>query len=324
MDLSKKHRCDQRGRKMCEWLQSLVPWGTEVLVKIQSHSNELLMAIFTIFTFLGYEEFYLFAFPLILWCIDKRIGTRLAYVSLFSSWINSVFKYLYSIPRPADPRLNIPRPETSPSFPSGHAQNAVVNWGYVALQFRNRTLWMVTIVVILCIGLSRMVLGVHFPQDVVGGWIIGIVLLLIFAWAEPRASPWIVKQKMPVRFALAIVVPVILIFLHPADTEGLYPAPESISPMGALVGIGVGVIMERAWVRFRVDGEWWRRGLRLLLGLVVVGVLYIGPKLTIPEGSVYGLEALLRFVRYALAGWAALFLCPWLFVKLRLAEQSLT
>jgi hypothetical protein len=37
----------------------------------------------------------------------------------------------------------------------------------------------------------------------------------------------------------------------------------------------------------------------------------------------YGLEAGLRFVRYALVGWAATFLAPWFFVKVRLAEQSM-
>jgi hypothetical protein len=37
----------------------------------------------------------------------------------------------------------------------------------------------------------------------------------------------------------------------------------------------------------------------------------------------HGLQAGLRFVRYALVGWAMTFLAPWLFVKLRLAEQSM-
>jgi len=304
------------------WLESLVPWGTEVLATIQSFIPQWLYPIATFFTYLGYTEFYLIALPLVFWCIDKRIGAGLGYLSLLSVWLNGLIKYLFRIPRPSDPRLYVPLPETSPSFPSGHAQNAVANWGYLALRFRNRIFTVIAVIVILCIGLSRMVLGVHFPQDVIGGWLIGILLLAVYAWAEVPVGRWIAGQKTGVQLVLAIGVPVLLIFLHPADVKGLYPAEAAVTPMSALVGFGVGLIMERAWVRFKVDGEWWRRGLRYLFGVILVAIVYAGPKLILPEGMPYGLEAATRFVRYALLGWMATFLVPWLFVRLRLAERE--
>jgi hypothetical protein len=92
--------------------------------------------------------------------------------------------------------------------------------------------------------------------------------------------------------------------------------------MGSLAGFGVGLIMERKWVRFRVAGAWWRRGLRFLLGVVVVGLFYAGPRLILPGDMAHGLEAVVRFVRYALTGWAGAFLGPWLFVRLGLADQE--
>jgi membrane-associated phospholipid phosphatase len=307
---------------MKEWLESLVPWGTEVIVWVQSLSNPWLDAIAKFLSFLGQAEFYLLLLPFVYWCLDRQIGIGLGYLSLFSFWANKLVKYIFRIPRPADPRLRVPLPETSPSFPSGHSQNAIANWGYLAVRFRNRIFWVVAIILMLGIGLSRIVLGVHFPQDVIGGWLIGLVLLLIFAWAEPRVRRWIGGQRALVQLVLAVAVPVLLIFLHPADDAGLYPAEAAITPMSALAGLGIGVIMERAWVRFRVQGVWWRRGLRFLLGLVVVAILYVGPSLILPEGMAYGLEATARFVRYAAVGWAVAFLCPWLFVRLGLAERE--
>ena len=307
---------------MGEWLQSLVPWGTEAIVWVQSLSNPWLDAIFKFFTFLGNEQFYLLLLPFVYWCLDRQIGIGLGYLSMFSVWVNNVVKYIFRIPRPSDPRLRIPLPETSPSFPSGHSQNAITNWGYLAVRFRNRIFWMVAILLMLGIGLSRIVLGVHFPQDVIGGWLIGLVLLVIFAWAEPKVRRWIGSQKTAVQLVLAVGVPVLLIFLHPADNAGLYPAEGALTPMSALVGMGVGVVMERRWVRFRVDGKWWRRGLRFLGGVVVVGIVYAGPKLILPEQMAYGLEAAIRFVRMALLGWVVAFLGPWLFVRLRLAERE--
>lgn len=307
---------------MKEFLESLVPWGTEVLVQVQSLSSEWVVAVLALFSFLGQEEFYVLLLPLVYWCIDRRIGIGLGYMAMFSAWLNNALKYLLDIPRPADPRLSLPYPETTPSFPSGHAQNAVANWGYLAVRFRTRAMTVVAVLLILLIGLSRIVLGVHFPQDVVGGWLIGLVLLLAYTWAEPRASRWLAAQSRVVQVALAVIVPLMLIFLYPADTEGYYPPEVSITVGSTLLGLSLGLVMERAWVRFRVDGPVGRRALRLLAGLLVVIVLYVGPQLVLPEEMARGPEAALRFLRYALLGWAVAFLCPWIFVRLRLADQE--
>jgi undecaprenyl-diphosphatase len=281
-----------------------------------------MVAIFAVLTFMGNEEFYLFLLPVVYWAIDREIGIRLGYLSLLSAWINSVFKHLFAIPRPTAPQLDIPYPATDPSFPSGHAQGAVVNWAYLAYRFRNRIFWVVAVIVILGIGLSRLVLGVHFPQDVLGGWIIGLAVLLVYIWLEEPVGRWIADQRTLVQVLLAVGVPAALIFLHPADPKGLYPVAGSVTPMSALAGLGVGLIMERAWVRFRVEGEWWRRVLRFLLGLGIVAVLYVGPRLLLPEEMDHGVEVITRMVRYALVGWAVSFLAPWLFVRLRLAGQE--
>ncbi len=309
---------------MGEWLESLVPWGTDVIVWLQSFSSGGLDALLNFFTFLGYEEFYLVLLPFIYWCVNKQMGIGLGFISLLSAWSNSVVKYTFTIPRPSDPRIEIRalRPETSPSFASGHAQNAVANWGYLALCIRKWVFSIMAIVVILGIGLSRPFLGVHFPQDVIGGWLIGLVLLGIFAWVAPPVGRWVEGRSTAVQLALALGLPLVLIFLHPADTQGRYPVEGAITPMSALAGLGVGLIMERAWVRFRVEGDWRRRGLRFLLGLLIVAIFYFGPRLILPEEMAYGVEAVVRFVRYTLVGWGAIFLCPWLFVRLGLAERE--
>jgi membrane-associated phospholipid phosphatase len=307
---------------MGDWLASLVPWGTEVIVWVQSLSNPWLDALAIFFTTLGYEEFYLLVLPLIYWCIHREIGVSVSYVSLLSAWLNSVIKYLFRIPRPSDPRIRVLWPADQPSFPSGHAQNAVVNWGYLDYRFRKPALWLVASTAILGIGLSRIVVGVHFPQDVIGGWLIGLVWLLVFVLVEPTVSRWVGQQRPAAQALLAIGMPMLLVFLHPADTEGRYPAPEALTAMGALAGLGLGVIMERVWVCFQVSGVWWRRVLRYLLGMVVVGLLYAVPRLLMPNDLALESEARLRFVRYALVGWAVSWLAPWLFVRLRLAERE--
>ena len=168
---------------MGPWLESLVPWGADAIVWVQSHSSPWLDTLFGILTFLGNEEFYLLLLPLIYWCVDRRLGVSLGYISLASAWLNSLVKHLFKIPRPSalDSDVKVLTEETSPSFPSGHAQGTLVNWAYLASRFRNPLFWVVTILVILGVGLSRMVLGVHFPQDILSGWLIGLIVLALFS-----------------------------------------------------------------------------------------------------------------------------------------------
>jgi undecaprenyl-diphosphatase len=79
---------------------------------------------------------------------------------------------------------------TGGSFPSGHALGATVCYGALLLVFlpavrgKWRTVFVVTVaVIILIVGISRILLGVHYVSDVVGGWAIGVIWLGITAFA---------------------------------------------------------------------------------------------------------------------------------------------
>jgi undecaprenyl-diphosphatase len=80
---------------------------------------------------------------------------------------------------------------SSPAFPSGHALNAVVVWGLLAIVAGRRFPPARTPAVLaagglaLLAGLSRVYLGVHWPSDVLGGWAAGAALLAGLAAALP-------------------------------------------------------------------------------------------------------------------------------------------
>ena len=76
------------------------------------------------------------------------------------------------------------------SFPSGHALNSTVCYGAVLLVFlpAARGNWrkafkIIIFSLIALIGISRILLGVHFVSDVLGGWAIGIAWLGITSTA---------------------------------------------------------------------------------------------------------------------------------------------
>lgn len=75
--------------------------------------------------------------------------------------------------------------ESSASFPSGHATIAIAFYGFLAYLLlretkKYRTLtFVISIIIILAIGLSRLYLGVHYLSDVLAGYLVGAVWLMI-------------------------------------------------------------------------------------------------------------------------------------------------
>jgi membrane-associated phospholipid phosphatase len=93
------------------------------------------------------------------------------------------------------------RPDANPhlvevatlSFPSGHSANAVMTYVAIALflapQERGRWYSLTAAVALaLIIGLSRVMLGVHYPSDVVGGWAFGALWVQVMLWFAGLAA----------------------------------------------------------------------------------------------------------------------------------------
>lgn len=299
-------------------------WGTATILWAQSWSTPLLDRIFHSSAFLGDEEFFFVLLPLVYWCINKRTGRWLAYALLLSLYANSFIKHILMIPRPSDPRIQIMRPvdPPNPNFPSGHAQNGVVIWGFVASRLRKSAFWVLAALLVLLTSLSRIYLGVHDPPALTGGWICGAIILALFLWGMPRVESWLGRRSQWLKLLLIVLLPVAGLFLHRADVRGFYPAPDVASITGTFLGVSLGFLLEPRWIGFGVEGPWWQRLIRLIVGLAVVAVFWQGPKLLLPDEMAHGLAMAVRFLRYALAGLAAILLLPWLFVRLRLAPRE--
>jgi undecaprenyl-diphosphatase len=105
---------------------------------------------------------------------------------------NTVLKTFFMRPRPdVVPHL---REVLSPSFPSGHAMQSAIIYltlGAMTMRIAERRLTKVyclavAVLLTLLVGVSRVFLGVHYPSDVIGGWIVG------FVWAS---LCWLIEQR---------------------------------------------------------------------------------------------------------------------------------
>jgi membrane-associated phospholipid phosphatase len=75
--------------------------------------------------------------------------------------------------------------EKSFSFPSGHALGSMVLYGFIAYELAthyprlSKVIYSFTVILIAAIGISRLYLGVHWPTDIIAGYGVGFLWLMI-------------------------------------------------------------------------------------------------------------------------------------------------
>jgi undecaprenyl-diphosphatase len=127
-----------------------------------------------------------------------RMALVVAFTSFGGMLATAVLKEIFARPRPTVvPHL---REVSSSSFPSGHAmQSAIVYLTLGAMLMRivegrltKMYVLAIAVFLTLLVGCSRVYLGVHYPTDVIGGWIIGFVWALLCwlaaQWWEARTD----------------------------------------------------------------------------------------------------------------------------------------
>ena len=110
--------------------------------------------------------------------------------------LNTALKSAFNRPRPSIvPHL---RAAFSTSFPSGHAMESAIVYltlGAILMRAAESRLTKayilgVSMLLTMLVGVSRVYLGVHYPTDVIGGWILG------FVWASVC---WLATERVEAR-----------------------------------------------------------------------------------------------------------------------------
>ncbi len=266
--------------------------------------------IFQLFTFLGNDEFYIIFFGILIWCVSKPLGFWGAVVLLVTGLASGVTKDVFALERPIrEDQL------TSYAFPSGHTFTAVTVWGYLAMRLKKGWFWIWTAVALIMIPLSRIILAFHYPGDILGGYAMGIPLLLFMVWLSSLfvVKRWDRKFSRSFLLLLSIVAPLILTILDPhSDMPKL---------MGLLAGAAFGYIIEKDKVRSIPRTHWGFQIIKALIGLVVLFGIVMGLGSVLTSKNLEVLAAL-RFLRYCLGGIWATLLAPALFVALKLTPRE--
>lgn len=298
-----------------------------------------------VFSFFGTEYFFLLLLPALYWCLEASIGLRVGIILLLSTSINEALKLVFHGPRPYWYSTDIIRyaGETSFGVPSGHSQIAFGVWGMLAATIGKWWGWPIAILIIAMIGISRLYLGVHFPHDVLLGWLIGAILLwLVLRLWEPvttRLKKMNPGQQILIAFlsSLILILLSLIAYLWLKITNWQLPPAWAeygknavslsgiFTTSGTLFGLLTGLVWLNQRGGFDAGGPLWKRALRYIPGMVGLLVLYFGLKV------IFGLIAaqaegvlpyILRYIRYVLVGAWISAGAPWIFIKLNLAKKT--
>jgi membrane-associated phospholipid phosphatase len=296
-------------------------------------SRYSVQSIFKAITYLGEPVVFIIIIAILFLIYNKNYAKRLAYSLLFSHYLNGLFKEVFQDPRPT--ATNTPGPndgfvEPSYGFPSGHAQTAVSFWGYVGYEFKDKYVYkniqivpIFTSILIFLIAISRIIIGVHDLQDIIGGLLLGIGFLLLFIYIEPYSTEQFNKLNFHAKIIITAFIGIFLFLigtlLFPSAGLGLVPA----SPLyrdagvfaqigGSILGFGVGYLLEQEYVKYDPTYLTTKKKLiNVALGIIILLVTFLPFEYLLKIDSV-----VYRFFRYALPTFILAYLVPLICTKI--------
>ncbi len=254
----------------------------EFLRLLEAIRTPFLDAVFQFFTFFGEEAIFMVVALGIFWCIDKKTGYLLLYVSFLGNIINTFLKLLFLVPRPWVLEKDFTIVEsaraeaTGYSFPSGHTQNSAGMFLGVARSRKEIWVRIVCVALTLLVAFSRMYLGVHTPADVLVS--LGIALLLVAvaypilrrAWDQPKWFLPLIGVLLALGVALILYIELVPMPANAIAQFSLACNESGYKMVGGAVGFAVVIWLERKYIRFSEKAVWWAQLLKLVLGLGVV------------------------------------------------------
>lgn len=282
-----------------------VLFGTQLIEVLQRLLAPGFNRIFETITLLGNDAVLVALTAIVYWCFDKRKGRLVTYILFLGAYLNFFLKILIPWPRPPVDLRIVEKTEMSNGFPSGNAQDATTFWTWISLDFRNRALAVLGTLIALAVGISRIYLAVHYPAQVIGGWLIGFAV---------AGLGFLIMRRIPRKGDKLLLIPqVIFAFatLIPLAIAVELGAVGEINPgvvAGYLFAFSLGAILEDRYVRFKTEISVTKKVIRIVIGGAIVGALTFAMDPILPLTTIIP-----AFANSAIRGLAVVLIVPIVF-----------
>lgn len=282
--------------------------------------NSAVRSIFNVLTQVGSELGYVFLLAASILAINKKYGRRLIIGFMLNQFVNSLIKDVVKDPRPDTNIVDGEPIETSYGFPSGHTQNGVAFWGFTFFYTKNTGkkdatntfIKILSIFFMIVLPISRVIIGVHDLQDIVGGFVIGMIILNAYMPISDRMEKYREKPvgwKIGLGFLASFLLWITVSVLVPDAAEGLG------QPGGLLMAGAVFFPIEEEYVKWEPEELGGKKKLIAgVVGLLLTLAVYFG--LSAAFGSFTNNLWLWRTLRYFLVGAIVIMVAPYLLKKM--------
>lgn len=272
-------------------------WEIQILQFLQEIRNPFFTSLMEAITFMAESLFIVVIIALLYWCVDKQKSLKIAWIVLFSSVINGVVKNIVKMPRPFQRGVVTPiRVETATgySFPSGHTQIATSFWGGAMTLFKDKSVVLLGSAFILSTAFTRLYLGVHWPLDVLGGIVLGIICVII---GDKLVD---IKKGFTKVHIVGCSIAAIAVLILPVDGD-------LAKAIGALLGMVVGAYLESKYIHFKEKQPWKKQLIKIGIGVGGTILLYVSLKMLLPSVKIGDMLRYMMVLLWIVAG------APWTF-----------
>ena len=265
------------------------------LQKFRESTGGALDGFFTLISDIVLSVAIYIVIAMIYWCVNKKVGIMFAMNIALGNFVTQILKNTFCVLRPwiKDARI-VPAGDaietaTGYSFPSGHTQVAVSEFGSLAVwQKKSKIIASICGVMVFLVMLSRNYLGVHTPQDVIASFIItvGVIAMNLFllSWVEKGKNRDIVLFSVGMAICIgAFIYNVLKPYPMDMSSDGklLVDSSEMIIEGGVGIGCATGFLLgwfiDRRFVKYEVPNTLKRKIWVFLVGavLTVITVFFV-------------------------------------------------
>jgi len=286
-------------------------WEPTLMVWLQNLLGDMGAAIAAYVTMLGEETVMVAILGFIYWCYDKKFGVFVGTNLMVGLVANPMIKNIFLRYRPYmvhsevkclkpvhegdlyDPLLQ------GYSFPSGHTSNSSTM--YFSLPVYEKKKWLVVLGILMpfLVGLSRVCLGVHYPTDVMAGWLLGAVVVALMSFLQ---------KKIQVKWKLYLLITLLTI-------PGCFycTSNDYFTSLGMMLGFFAASLFEEKYVNFDNTKDVKKSIIRVVGGLVVFLLANVVLKTVFSAIAIESLVYLLRVIRYGLLVFVTMGVYPMMF-----------
>ena len=290
-------------------------WELGLMEALQRGMGPLLTKIASLFSVCGEEMLMIALLGFLYWSYDKEwakyIGTNVMVGTVLNPMVKNIVlrrRPYFDHPeikclKPVDPDADVMDITAQGySFPSGHSLNSAVMYGSLPRGRGKKGFWVLAFVLPFLVGISRFMLGVHYPTDVFAGWILGAAIVIGIGYLQRK-----VKRRSILHLVIFLVSLTGVIWCRTSDYY---------TGLGMMAGMFLAFPFEERFVKFENTRVLWKMILRVLGGFAVYFGLNTALKLPfssefLSSGSMASM--LVRTVRYAVVVFVMIGVYPMLF-----------